>query len=109
MTGEPPALPVLAEPVHAVGHAWQQRDEAAAREQLQVLAAEATLLSRMTPLPMPSTLNSPVQVRAERDPEGVPLRARRKRPEASRGVGSLGASPLPKRRLAELPREVVSV
>jgi hypothetical protein len=62
-------LQVLAERVHAVGRAWQQGDEAAAREQLQVLAAEATLLSRMTPLPMPSTLNA-VQIRAERGPDG---------------------------------------
>lgn len=63
MTGEPPArLQALAERVHAVGRALQQGDEA-------TLAAEATLLSRMTPLPMPSTLNA-VRIRAERDPDG---------------------------------------
>ena len=62
MTGEPPALQVLAERVRSVSRAWQRGDEAVAREQLQVLAAEATLLSRMTPLPMPSTLNARVRI-----------------------------------------------
>jgi len=49
---------VLAERVHAVGQAWRQGDEAAAREQLQVLAAEATLLSRMAPAAAASALNA---------------------------------------------------
>jgi len=49
--------------------AGQQGDEAA-REQLQVLAAEATLLSRMTLLPIPSTLTSRVRISAECEPVG---------------------------------------
>ena len=56
---------VLADRVSAVGRALQQGYEAAAREQLQVLAAEATLLSRITSLPDASALNSRVRISAE--------------------------------------------
>ena len=46
------SLEVLAQRVRAVGRAWASEDAAAARSELQALAAEAALLSRMDPLPM---------------------------------------------------------
>ena len=46
------SVAILAERVRAVGRAWRGGDETATRAELQALAAEATLLSRMDPLPL---------------------------------------------------------
>jgi len=80
--------------------AWQPGDEVAAREQLQVLAAEATLLSRMTPRPMPSAPCARVRISAEcearageppdesPEPVGVPQGQRRGQGALARYVPS---------------------
>jgi hypothetical protein len=61
------SVEILAERVRSVGRAWRAEDEAAARAELQALATEATLLSRMAPLPLGSSRSRRLRIAAESD------------------------------------------
>lgn len=58
---------VLAQSVRRVAEAFAADDENSARAELRELANEALVLSRMTPLPLPSTLARRVRIAAESD------------------------------------------
>ncbi len=47
------SMAMLVERVRAVGRAWASGDESATKVELEALAAEAALLARMEPLPLP--------------------------------------------------------
>ncbi len=61
------SMAMLAERVRAVGRAWVSGDQAATKFELQALSAEAALLSRMGPLPLPDSQVQRLRVAATRD------------------------------------------
>ena len=61
---------MLAERVSQVGRAWREGDVDAVRMELAALGAEASLLSRMYPIPLGSMLAARQKVAAEKEGTG---------------------------------------
>jgi hypothetical protein len=64
------SIQIVADQARAAIRAWFVQDEAEAREALRALSAEADLLAKCHPLPLPDRLARRQRVAAEREPTG---------------------------------------